>query len=630
MNLRWSRPLPKPPSKTPRRNARQWRRMYLAQVWIPTNSSSSILLMGNGHFFVTSRSRTSRKCCTWVRVRCARRLYNLGSSSTTTERTSVIHISAEGALMSCEEAQTDRLRISWDTRVPTRWRGFFAELALYKSSSYLLPLQGKVVPHLMGLYASPGRVTLAFEPPHDVFWIEASPQMPTVLKKLAIDAFEQLHRQGILHGDVALRHILIDADCRVTLIDFQESFADLPNEDIGIKPIPPGEKEMEMRKVKFFLDYDGARDREIRKTSQAKKRRIANSVLAELRQKQELMNLPPTHIEAIPTPEEDIEEAPVFADVLEEEWMRGMDCMPCRIDMPGVSPVTRALAIEKFMLRIRELEAAAMPAHERHDAFSRRWSVDAEVGSTGSPLSPRSIIGFLFGDPAEDDGAEIDNFKPAPMPMVDLDLWRNNAVSAVAPLQTPLPSPQTRKPAGKRRHQEDFEEDEGRTKKVKLENRPADSLGTFLRRNPSVVESQPTTSSSHLAAAPQINEASPPHQSDKRRSSAPSPAEFRLSSKDPESAAPPFQTPESGPSEVLQPKRRRPNDDGAATEASPTKKPRVASRSKSKAEVESTACPKGSAAIPSGLLSENKTEDLYANVEKPAPRRSKRLQRRSI
>ncbi|KAH9025849.1 hypothetical protein EDB85DRAFT_1840222, partial [Lactarius pseudohatsudake] len=85
-------------------------------------------------------------------------------------------------------------------------------LALYKSSRYLLPLQGDVVPHVMGVYTGPGKIDIAMDLPHPIFWMEASASMPMVLKDRVVEAFQKLHERGIVHGDVALRHILVGAD----------------------------------------------------------------------------------------------------------------------------------------------------------------------------------------------------------------------------------------------------------------------------------------------------------------------------------------------------------------------------------------------------------------------------------
>ncbi|KAH9982509.1 hypothetical protein BGW80DRAFT_28808 [Lactifluus volemus] len=88
-------------------------------------------------------------------------------------------------------------------------------------------------PHVIGVYTRPGQIDIAMDLPHPVLWMEASASMPMVLKDRVVEAFQRLHERGVVHGDVALRHILIGPDARVTLIDFQASRADQPNEDLG-------------------------------------------------------------------------------------------------------------------------------------------------------------------------------------------------------------------------------------------------------------------------------------------------------------------------------------------------------------------------------------------------------------
>jgi serine/threonine protein kinase len=92
--------------------------------------------------------------------------------------------------------------------------------------------------------------------------MEASASMPVVLKDRVVKALIRLHdsERGIFHRDVALKHILIGADSRVTLIDFQASRATTQTrKDLGLEGIYPGEKELEMRRVKFLLNVDKAR-----------------------------------------------------------------------------------------------------------------------------------------------------------------------------------------------------------------------------------------------------------------------------------------------------------------------------------------------------------------------------------
>ncbi|THU94836.1 hypothetical protein K435DRAFT_560368, partial [Dendrothele bispora CBS 962.96] len=73
-------------------------------------------------------------------------------------------------------------------------------------------LEALVVPYIISLFTAPGFINVAMEPPHHSFWIEASTDMPLILKQRCVEAFEKLHACGVLHGDVELRHMLIGGD----------------------------------------------------------------------------------------------------------------------------------------------------------------------------------------------------------------------------------------------------------------------------------------------------------------------------------------------------------------------------------------------------------------------------------
>ncbi|TDL28322.1 hypothetical protein BD410DRAFT_683199, partial [Rickenella mellea] len=72
--------------------------------------------------------------------------------------------------------------------------------------------QGDVVPHLIGVYLVEGRISVAMELPSSAFWVEASEDMPNHLKEKCIAAFDKIHARGVLHNDVELRHMLINAE----------------------------------------------------------------------------------------------------------------------------------------------------------------------------------------------------------------------------------------------------------------------------------------------------------------------------------------------------------------------------------------------------------------------------------
>lgn len=117
-----------------------------------------------------------------------------------------------------------------------------------------------MVPEVIGVYASPGKVTLSMGPPHHVFWIEASPDMPDALKERCVEAFKKLHACGVLHGNVELKNILIGGDAKITLINLHKGRALVANEVVHLAGATPAELKLEMRKVKFMLNHRDARE----------------------------------------------------------------------------------------------------------------------------------------------------------------------------------------------------------------------------------------------------------------------------------------------------------------------------------------------------------------------------------
>jgi hypothetical protein len=241
----------------------------------------------------------------------------------------------------------------------------------------------------MGVYTRPGKIDIAMELPHPVFWMEASASMPIVLRDRVVEAFRKLHEQGIVHGDVALRHILIGADARVTLIDFQASRADEQNEELGLDMTYPGEKDLEIRRVKFLLNMDNARKKEF-KRSKAALRRSERNKRREQRRRELLRHgitagLPLDE----PEPLEDINEPPVPLDELERYWMEDANDDPRRFIVPGTSESEVAEAISSFLRCIKDMEGADCD-----------WSVVCNA-----PSSPRSPLASPSLSPRNDNAS---------------------------------------------------------------------------------------------------------------------------------------------------------------------------------------------------------------------------------
>ena len=87
---------------------------------------------------------------------------------------------------------------------------FYEQILPYIHPETLRPLMGTCVPTVISLYSAvAGRLSLAMELPHPVGWREADPHISAELKEKVITAYQNIHRQGILHNDVKLENVLI-------------------------------------------------------------------------------------------------------------------------------------------------------------------------------------------------------------------------------------------------------------------------------------------------------------------------------------------------------------------------------------------------------------------------------------
>ena len=142
-------------------------------------------------------------------------------------------------------------------------------MALYSHPDYLQPLQGAVIPTIIGVYLIDRRISVAMELPHSSFWVEATEDMSIALKRKCIAALDRIHERGVLHGDVELRHMLVNAEGDVTIIDFQMSQALRPIKEVGLEACTVADIRVEKRKVLFKLNYGDAQEYE-----HAKRRRV--------------------------------------------------------------------------------------------------------------------------------------------------------------------------------------------------------------------------------------------------------------------------------------------------------------------------------------------------------------------
>jgi len=160
-------------------------------------------------------------------------------------------------------------------------QAFYEQILPYIHPEALRPLMGICVPTVIGLYnASAGRLSLAMELPHPLGWREADPHISTALKEKVMVAYQNIHSRNILHNDVKLENILIgvfwllstfpiasspprpDDDDKVIIVDFCNTVVNAEPADLAL----------EMRIVKFVLDYGGAKEAEYERLRKAELR----------------------------------------------------------------------------------------------------------------------------------------------------------------------------------------------------------------------------------------------------------------------------------------------------------------------------------------------------------------------
>ncbi|KAG8988182.1 hypothetical protein FRB90_002892, partial [Tulasnella sp. 427] len=146
----------------------------------------------------------------------------------------------------------------WDAQAT--WQHCYRELFLLGSAAHLRTLQGVYVPQLVGVYAtSSGHICTAMEPPHNTSkgWTEADPQTtPVHVKQKVVQAYEEIHASGVLHGDVQLQHILVTDDEDICIVDWKSAKSLNPMPAIGLHQCTSADLGSELLQVKLLLEYE--------------------------------------------------------------------------------------------------------------------------------------------------------------------------------------------------------------------------------------------------------------------------------------------------------------------------------------------------------------------------------------
>lgn len=167
--------------------------------------------------------------------------------------------------------------------------------------------------------------------------------MPDALKSRCVEAAGKLHAAGVCHGDLKLSNILIGGDAKVTIINFQKSRTSTPNASIGLLAASPADFRMEIRKLKWQLDFRNSRAEEDAKYTRFLERKEKNKAERGKAYHQ------PGYTPVIAMESEDDRENPAIGeDIRYFQWLAGR-AEPRRFIMPGQTAENLALEIGRFM-----------------------------------------------------------------------------------------------------------------------------------------------------------------------------------------------------------------------------------------------------------------------------------------
>lgn len=183
------------------------------------------------------------------------------------------------------------------------------------------------------------------------------------------------------------------------IIDFGMSRAIREHASVGIERAEPEEFRLEMRKVKYKLDYMGARKKEGDKVDDYLRRVRRNRKISELwkrRAKGERVGPIPQYEE---DPEEYEVDPPVNAQDFQEDWITASDDSPMRVVVPGQTHEQVANQVQSLLWKLDEIcstspstpRPGSSPTRDGHFHMPRTdHHGNVEHGSPPYPPLPRT------------------------------------------------------------------------------------------------------------------------------------------------------------------------------------------------------------------------------------------------
>lgn len=267
----------------------------------------------------------------------------------------------------------------------------YRKMALFSHPAYLEPLQGIIIPRIIGVYLVDGGVSVAMELPSASFWVEASEDMSDELKLKCIKAFDALHDHSVLHGDVELHNILIGAEGNVTLVGFRKCRSTMPIEAVGLGRATDEDILLEKRLVKFKLNYGDAREREIRLMNRVVKRSESSKKRGPGHQGS-WASRPTSRILSTRTRRSDkqVNEAPiedtghpVNAEAFASKWIEPEDFVPSCFIVPCLDEESVTKSVHQFMKMESERQESTPCIAEESRILSKSSVVASEYSSIG-------------------------------------------------------------------------------------------------------------------------------------------------------------------------------------------------------------------------------------------------------
>ncbi|KAF9056358.1 hypothetical protein BJ165DRAFT_506442 [Panaeolus papilionaceus] len=240
---------------------------------------------------------------------------------------------------------------------------------IYLCQNQLKSLVGDIIPQHFTAMRSPGKLELCSVLPFRFFCISVSSDMPDMLKAGVIYALSQIHAKGVCLGNVELSNFFIGDNLKIFVCDLTRATAFIPNHEEGIREASPENMLLEMRKLKFLLNYTDSRPTEYSRIVHASN--WDRHVRAEFF-KQHLDETYHPNIPEVPHHEIRTTLANLYS---EHSWFKMLEQRPRMYIPPHYDRTTIYLALGRFSRSIGNNIPAPPPEVEPPDTSTPRYDL---------------------------------------------------------------------------------------------------------------------------------------------------------------------------------------------------------------------------------------------------------------